>query len=139
MQDAETVHIYKCTRETALEVWPIVEGWLLKSLEVAPPWWRIEDLYELTRKGDYVLALITIDKKPCGVALSRLTKYPSALVCEVPWIGGSGMKLWLPELQKIIEQWAKESGAKYLSGSGRRGWTRAAGMSECGINLVKEL
>lgn len=135
----DSVHIYKCTRESVSEIWPMVEGWLKKSLRVAPPWWRIQDLYDLTMKGDYVMALITIEAKPCGVALAELVKYPSALVCNVPWIGGKGMPVWLPKLQEIIETWAREAGAEYLSGAGRRGWAKAADMQEIGTILIKEL
>lgn len=133
------VHIYKCAPESLAGVWPLVAGWLEKSLTVAPPWWTLQDLYDLTMKGDYILWLITIENKACGVALAEFNQFPSALVCDVPWIGGKGMRVWLPALQELIEKWAREAGAKYLMGAGRRGWIRAAGMKEIGLILIKDL
>lgn len=120
-------------------IWPLVLPWLERSLAVAPPWWRADDLKARCLSGDYILWLILLGNAPCGVALSELEQYPSALVCNVPWIGGRGMKAWLPTLQDLIERWARDAGAKYLAGAGRRGWARAAGMKEIGTILVKEL
>lgn len=90
-------------------------------------------------KGDYVMALMMEGNEPQGVALAELEKYPKAIVCNVPWIGGSRMSQWLPQLQETIEEWAKKSGATYLAGAGRRGWVKAAGMKEVGTILIKEI
>lgn len=140
MEQAESVHIYKCTRESVPSIWPIVSNWLEKSLVAAPPWWRIEDLYEKTISGDYILWLITKNDQPEGVALTHLEQYPAALVCNLPWIGGKNMRHWLPDLQKTIEKWSFEAGAKYVVGGGRHGWTKVwKGSKEFGALLIKEL
>lgn len=106
---------------------------------VAPPWWTLSDIERSCRSGDYIVWLVYSGGTPCGVALSELSQYPSAMVCNVPWLGGRGMKLWLPLLQATIEQWARDAGAKYLSGAGRRGWARASNMREIGTILTKEI
>lgn len=139
MSNTNTVHIYKCPREAVPYIWGTVAGWLQKSIDVAPSWWCLEDLYDYCQQGEMVLWLIMLNGKPCGVALATLEQYRKHLVCGVPWIGGKGMTAWLPKLQEIIEQWAREAGATYLAGTGRRAWTRTANMIEYGVLLVKEI
>jgi hypothetical protein len=130
--------IYKCHASEIVLAWPIVEGWLEKSIAVAPPWWSIEYLRLLCERGDYILWLAMTDK-PVGCALTVIEQYPKAKVCSVSWIGGKGLKAWLPELQATIELWAKDAGAAYLTGAGRRGWARTSNMKELGTILCKEL
>lgn len=74
-----------------------------------------------------------------GVALSELDQFPSAMVCNVPWIGGKNMKAWLEMLVSTVEAWASDAGVRWLAGFGREGWIRAAGMEKVGYLLVKDL
>lgn len=131
------VGIIKCA--AVADVWPIISGWIESCLKVAPPWWTLESIRRRCESGEYVIWLVLLDNKPCAVALSQLEQFDTALICNVPWIGGRGMRHWLPFLQEIIESWAKDAGATHLSGAGRRGWSRMAGMKEIGTILAKEL
>lgn len=131
--------IIKCSRESIANVWPHVSEWLDRCLKRAPPWWQVEDLKNKCLSGDYILWLIASEGQACGVALSELNQYPAALICNVPWIGGTTMKLWRPLLQATLEHWARDAGAAYLTGGGRRGWARESSMKEYGVILVKEL
>lgn len=131
--------VIEVPREYVNEVWPIVRGWLIESLKYGLPWFTIADLLILCLKGDFVIWLINLDEKPCGVILSELITYPSAKVCNAPWIGGERLNEWLPEAQKRVETWGKRAGATYLMGGGRKGWIRAAGMKEMGVILTKEI
>lgn len=133
------VEIYKCPQDFVANLFPIVDPWLEGSLKTAPLWWKLSDLHRMCVKGDYVLWLILVDKKPQGVALSSLDTFDGGIVCGVPWIGGKRMPIWFAELQRIIEWWGRDAGAKYLLGSGRKAWARLAGMRHYGSLLVKEL
>lgn len=120
-------------------VWATVEPWLLKTLEVAPPWWKIEDLYEKCINGNLVPWVVCLDNKPKGIILTGIDQYTTTRVCGIPWIGGEKMMLWISTAQEIIEQWAKEAGCTFLSGSGRAGWSKVARMQDYGPTLIKEL
>lgn len=139
MTDISRVQIYKCTEASIPELWPIVEDWFVRALDVAPPYWKIGHLQDMALSGDYVLWLATINEKPCGAALAEFIRHYGTLVCNVPWIGGKGMKTWFPALQNLVEKWARDAHAEYIGGAGRRGWIRAAGMKEIGTILIKEL
>jgi hypothetical protein len=43
---------------------------------------------------------------------------------EVPLIGGRDAKRWIADLDRIIGAAAKEAGATWMRGMGRRGWTK---------------
>lgn len=133
------VGIIKCTASQIEDVWPVVSPWLEKSLKIAPSFWTLNILRKRCDSGNYILWLILVNNAPCGVALSELEDYDDVRVCVVPWIGGARMKAWRPFLQQILEAWAKDAGATHFCGSGRRGWSREAGMKEIGVILHKDL
>ena len=71
--------------------------------------------------------------------VTQIIDYPRLRECRVWLIGGRNMKAWLREFESKVEAYAKSEGCRLMSGGGRRGWCRAAGYSEDGINLTKEL
>ena len=40
------------------------------------------------------------------------------------WIGGEEMDKWLPQFQEKLEAYAHSMNCDFLSGQGRRGWTK---------------
>jgi hypothetical protein len=133
------VFLMKYSVETLDLVWPTIAPWLGKTLAEAPPWWTLEDLYERCKNGNLIVWIACKDKKPLGVLLTGIDKYKNTSVCGVPWIGGNKMLLWIKTAQEIIEQWAKEAGCTFLTGSGRAGWSRIVGMKDYGPTLIKKL
>lgn len=133
------VFLMKYSAETMDFVWPTVEDWLKKTIESAPPWWTIEDLYLKCKRGDLIIWIACVDNKPLGVLLTGLDTYAKARVVGVPWIGGTKMRLWIEAAQEIIETWAKAAGCAYMTGSGRAGWAKIIGMEDYGPTLIKKL
>lgn len=131
--------LIKYTKETFHTIWPVIEPWIAKSLSVAPPFWSISDIKKRCEAGGYIVWVAHINGKPYGTLLTGLERFDEAMVCGVPWIGGSKMPLWIGDAQEIIEAWARDAGCAFLTGGGREGWARVSGMKEKGINLYKEL
>lgn len=131
--------ILRVPKEHVNALWPTVQNWIEGSLAVSPPFYSADSIRQMAENGDYVMWLISLQGDLVGVAMSELVQYPVALVCNVPWIGGKRMPLWIAEFQRMVEQWGRDAGATHLTGGGRKGWARVAGMEEKGITLVKEI
>lgn len=137
--DRQLITIIRCHKDGVPKTWPKVKGYFERALKAAPPWWSIEGLEQRAASGHYTLWLIFIGQALKAAALSEYEQYDLALVCNVPWIGGVGMNLWLPTLNDTVTCEAKQMGATYLAGAGREGWARANGMKQIGTILIKEI
>mgnify|MGYP001245032423 FL=1 len=62
--------------------------------------------------------------EPVAAITTSIISYPGRKAMAMDWIGGSRMKEWLPEVQKTIEQFAKENKCSHLEGYGRKAWGR---------------
>ena len=71
--------------------------------------------------------------------VTMLCTFPRKKWLNVPFIAGRNMKRWKAEFWRLIEAQAKKEGCTEIRGASRRGWIKAAGFTECGVLLRREL
>jgi hypothetical protein len=92
-------------------------------------WPKAEAFLEPARKlGNFDTVLEDDEALYVAMDGDELIGCVTARLCEgfveIPLIGGRDHLRWIPELDQMIGAAAKEAGATWMSGMGRRGWTK---------------
>ena len=103
-------------------VWEDVKKVLKPAVETAKGKLSIKDVKEYLHQGFYELWVVMDGTKVVAAITTRVIEYPERRALAMDFIGGTRMKEWLPEVQKTIEQFAKENKCSHLEGYGRKAW-----------------
>lgn len=106
--------------------WPTVEPWIAAALAGRSVQLLPVDIYEGCLARQIQMWLAMSDVAPVAAAVSRIDRYPRAVICTMIAIGGSGVDDWLLRFEPEIAAWAEARGCDYIEGAGRRGWERKA-------------
>lgn len=126
------------------KVWQHVAPLLNKAVRLSPEIIRINDVYEASLKGAYVV-WVALDEESgefIGVITTRIIDYPRRKALAMDFIGGSRMKEWLAMAQEAIEEHARRNDCSHLEGYGRRAWSKFLkpfGWEQSYITFKKEL
>ncbi len=74
-----------------------------------------------------------------AAAITEIIQSPRTRECRVWLLAGRDWDRWRIELRDMIEAYARSEGCQYVTGSGSRGWIRAIGYKENGVNLMHPL
>lgn len=124
-------------------VWPHVEAFVARALATDPcRRCEPEDVLNFLSQGR-VRLWISYDRaarKFDGVAVTEIIQNPRCRECRAWLVAGTNMRAWWREMYHMVEAYARAEGCKYMTGAGRRGWTRfLPGWREAGPMLVKAL
>ena len=109
---------------TVPEIWDKVTKVLGKSIDTSKGKFFVHDVFESVMEQNYLLWVATVDDDIVAAATTRVIVYPNKQALAIDWMGGSKMKLWLPLVQKAMEDYAIQTGCSHLEGYGRKGWAR---------------
>ena len=104
-------------------VWSIVAPMIQRAIDKSEHDYSIDDVYHHLCQRNMQLWYWVGD---CGIIacmVSVIASYPNRKVCQLPFIGGKGLRIWI-HAEPIIAAWAKEQGCTQLEGFCRQGWVR---------------
>ena len=124
-------------------VWPKIEPFLAKSLKFDDcARYQAVDVFELLLQGGSRRLWIAFDTERQefdGAAVTEIIQSPRCRECRAWLVGGKNLRLWQDEMRAMIEAYAQAEGCQFVTGSGRRGWTRMPGYESAGILFQKAL
>lgn len=103
-------------------IWPVVEPLLEKALEGNCGEVTTFDVYQGIKSRDLQLWVI-YDGSVQAAVITEIINYPRKKTCRALQVAGSNMDEWMHLIQ-VIEDWAKEQGARSMELIGRKGWER---------------
>ncbi len=101
-------------------IWNDVSRVLRRSVLTADGRFDLNDVRDGIKSGLYGLWVVMEDDKVVAALTTRVVVYPQCKSLAMDWIGGSRMREWLPQAQKVMTKFAKENGCTELEGYGRR-------------------
>ena len=105
-------------------IWNDVARVLRRSVLTAGGRFELNDVREGIKSGFYGLWVVMEEDRVVAALTTRVVVYPQCKSLAMDWIGGSRMREWLPQAQKVMTKFAKENGCTQLEGYGRKGWDR---------------
>ena len=108
-------------------LWPIIAPILDRAIsKTARGRTTIDDLYDLTVRGDYMIWLVIDVQTDTAIAsfTTRVIQYPRARSLVVDWGAGIRMNEWLPMVLRELSRHAKNNTCTSLEGQGRGAWGR---------------
>ena len=96
------------------------------------------DLLRLAMAGQWVIWTIALDGEIVAAAAGNIVTYPRNRVLQVPFIGGTGLRLWARPLLAELEECARKHGCAAIQGFDRKGWSRF-GFEVTGVVLTRSL
>jgi hypothetical protein len=125
-----------------LGVWPQIERFVEKSLARDPlRRFRVDDVFSTIADGRSKL-WVAYDRERAefdGFIVTDVIDWPCAKECRAWLGGGQHMRLWLDEIRRTIEAYARDQGCTHCFIIGRKGWARMPGYRICGLEIVKEI
>ena len=100
------------------DVWPRIEKWVSDACEYTDV---IDAQDVLNAIRERRMQCFLADDK--GVFVTEVQMYPRKKVLRVVSLGGSDLDSWLPDVTNLLDDWAREIGAK-VECTGRKGWVR---------------
>jgi hypothetical protein len=123
-------------------IWPRVEHFIAAALDTDECHRYLPtDVYQLllARRGRLWVSWDRRAQEFDGAAVTEIIQTPRCRECRVWLLGGKNWDRWRIEMRDMIEAYARADGCQYVTGSGSRGWVRAIGYQESGVNLVHPL
>jgi hypothetical protein len=105
------------------EVWPHVEPYLRFIEGDEPKLYTTFDLRSYIEEGRMHLWTSINAERYLFAFVTQFVNYPHARILDVVALGGEALDRWL-HLLRVVELWARASGADYVRVIGRRGWER---------------
>ena len=105
-------------------IWNDVSRVLHRSVLTAGGRFDLNDVRKGIKSGFYDLWVVMEEDRVVAALTTRVVAYPQCKSLALDWIGGSRMREWLPQAQKVMTKFAKENGCTQLEGYGRKGWDR---------------
>ena len=105
-------------------IWNDVSRVLRRSVLTAGGRFDLNDVREGIKSGFYDLWVVMEEDRVVAALTTRVVAYPQCKSLALDWIGGSRMREWLPQAQKVMTKFAKENDCIQLEGYGRKGWDR---------------
>ena len=105
-------------------IWNDVSRVLHRSVLTAGGRFDLNDVRKGIKSGFYDLWVVMEEDRVVAALTTRVVAYPQCKSLALDWIGGSRMREWLPQAQKVMTKFAKENGCIQLEGYGRKGWDR---------------
>lgn len=128
-------------KKDARRLWPSIDHFVLRALKMWLPVYRTIDLLEMVERDELQLWIITNneEEKVYGACLTCIESYPLANVLKLFLLGGHKMKDWIDIYTSKMEEFAKAENCKFLTASGRRGWSKMPGAFESAVITTKVL
>lgn len=123
-----------------LGVWPQIERFVARSLARDPMQrFMLGDVFGLIASGQCKLwtAYDREREEFDGFIITEIVEWPRAKECRAWLGGGQHMKLWLDEIRRMIEAYARAQGCTHCSIVGRKGWARMPGYRVVGYDIMK--
>lgn len=135
------MRITSVTKEYIDTIWPTVAQLLLPAEKYNNGRYGIGDIYKGIMANKYQLWLayepLHKDAEIYAAVVTQVVNYPTGKrICNILFVGGFQMKLWLKDMNDIIEEWAKKCGCSAIEGTGRKGWIKALQKYGGKINAV---
>lgn len=115
--------IYHVSMNNIPAAWGETEPLLQKAINVSQHDYDTNDVYHELFTGKMQLFVWVPEKAITAILITRISNRPRKKVCELPFIAGTDMKLWL-EFEPYIVKFAQEQGCSELEGYCRDGWLR---------------
>jgi hypothetical protein len=103
--------------------WGTIEPILRRATDRAKAYEPI-DILHLVMMGRMSLILVREDARIIAVAVTEVRQLPRCRVLEVPFVAGTGIKLWHRQLLEVIDAQAETAGCSDIMGFLRKGWTK---------------
>jgi hypothetical protein len=121
-------------------IWPLASPHIAAAMRRGyDEFYDEADIRQACIDGSAQLWLACAERSVEAAIVSRIVAYPKRRVCQVPLIGGRRLREWLRPMQEMIEAYARQNGCTHMEGGGRLGWCKAAGYTNIGPVLMKEL
>lgn len=104
-------------------VWPVIAPLLQRAVDKSQGDMSVDDIRDALTKRDMQLWVWTENTEITACLVTQIVDYPRRRVCQMPFIAGRSMKLWLA-CESMIAAWAKEHDCTQLEGFARKGWLR---------------
>ena len=114
-------------------IWPIARPLIKKALDRGSNY-TINEVYEGLCTKTMQLWLWGED----AALVTAIQTKAGKTYCLLLALGGSDMSIWFQYLP-LVEDWARDQGAKEVRGYGRLGWRRLTGYDIDYVKLVKKL
>lgn len=105
------------------DVWNTCAPLLQKAVEKTQKDFLLDDILNALLLRDMQLWVWIEDFKIVACCVTQIVVYPQRKICQLPFIGGSGMKQFLKCEDEFI-LWARAHGCSQLEGFDRGGWLR---------------
>jgi hypothetical protein len=118
-------HIEPVNPAAVAEHWPLAARHLKRAVDRSEGRWDMRALFRACRVGAEVLWLIYDDEYRVAAAFTtRVAKYPRKAILTVTFLGGNGMRGWLPFFLGALDRYVADAGLDGLEAYGRAGWSR---------------
>lgn len=105
------------------EFWPQASVLLQKALDKSQGDYALNDVKKELLERDMQLWIWIEGHTLISCCVTKIVNYPQRLICQIPLIAGTKMRLWL-QCEDVISAWAKEQGCTQLEGFSRDGWLK---------------
>lgn len=124
MSDEEPLSFGSVPTNLVSIVWPDVEEFLGKAIDVSDGRYVPEDIKEQLLRDEAVLWVVVEDNKPMAAIVTRIVDYPRDRVLSLDWIGGGHMVRWLEMAHSTLKSYARDMSCSCMEASGRGAWAR---------------
>lgn len=104
--------------------WSLCAPMLKKAVRKENPY-TLEEYKQGLKDGTFQLWTWVENNKIICCGITTILTFPSKKICSMPIVGGTYLKIWKEESQRIIAEWAKRNGCAIIEGyASRKGWLR---------------
>jgi len=111
--------------------WQYIEPLLNKAVCISPRRVTIDDVYNATKKGNYLVWTVQENNKIIAVFTTRIIEYPRGNILAVDFAGGDRMKDWIELVLSTLEAHARHNKCVSLEAFGRKGWEKILNKFGC--------
>ena len=115
------------------EKWQYIEPHLNRAVCISPRKVTIEDVYEASKLGEYMIWTVIDNEKIIAVFTSRIISHPRGNILGVDFAGGEKMKDWIGLVLLNLEAHARHNKCTSIEAFGRKGWEKILNKYGCKI------
>lgn len=104
------------------QVWPLIVDKVARASDRYGDDMTPGEMWQACRSGNAFLIAGYSENEILVSAIVRFDRWASGSVLSVLYLGGTGLKDWLPQIVEFIKNMAKANGARQLLTQGRDGW-----------------
>lgn len=116
------IEVEQFNPEKFARYWPAIQRELMLVHDVWDDCWTLDSIFECTVHGRFQCWGAGDEERVKIVCWTQVSNYPSGNILQVFLAIGQGIDEVLPQLDAVLEAYARHTGCRLIEVVGRKGW-----------------